>query len=95
MYACTTAPIVDVLPACYRYGDNVEEMDASLGEILAALHEHKLEDNTIVYFLSDNGGHLEYIDEDGQRSGGHNGLFKGRVTAWLATLKWERMAFEF
>lgn len=60
-----------------RYGDNVEEMDASVGEILAALREHNLEDNTIVYFLSDNGGHLESIDESGQRTGGHNGLFKG------------------
>uniref|UniRef100_A0A0P4WJV3 Sulfatase N-terminal domain-containing protein n=1 Tax=Scylla olivacea TaxID=85551 RepID=A0A0P4WJV3_SCYOL len=60
-----------------RYGDNVEEMDAALGEILAALHEHNLEDNTIVYFVSDHGAHLEAIDEDGQRSGGYNGLFKG------------------
>ncbi|MPC99993.1 Steryl-sulfatase [Portunus trituberculatus] len=60
-----------------RYGDNVEEMDAAVGEILAALHEHNLEDNTIVYFVSDHGAHLEAIDEDGQRSGGFNGLFKG------------------
>lgn len=60
-----------------KYGDNVEEMDASVGEILAALHEHGLEENTIVYFLSDNGGHLEVVDENNQRMGGHNGLFKG------------------
>lgn len=63
----------------HRYGDNVEEMDAALGEILAALHEHNLEDNTLVYFVSDHGAHLEAIDEDGQRSGGYNGLFKGRL----------------
>lgn len=53
-----------------------------MGEILAALHEHGLEDNTIVYFLSDNGGHLEALDKDGQRIGGHNGRFKG-LTKWL------------
>ncbi|KAG0722366.1 Steryl-sulfatase [Chionoecetes opilio] len=60
-----------------RYGDNVEEMDASVGEILTALREHDLQDNTIVYFLSDHGGNLEALAQDGQREGGHNGLFKG------------------
>lgn len=59
-----------------RYGDNVEEMDAGVGAILDALRQHEIDDNTIVYFLSDHGGHLEAID-NGQRTGGHNGLFKG------------------
>ncbi|KAG0719201.1 Arylsulfatase H [Chionoecetes opilio] len=36
-----------------------------------------LQDNTIVYFMSDHGGHLEALAEDGQRTGGYNGLFKG------------------
>nr|XP_053642226.1 arylsulfatase H-like [Cherax quadricarinatus] len=60
-----------------RYGDNVEEMDESLGVVLDALKEYGLEDNTLVYFTSDQGGHLEAIDHDGQRIGGHNGRFKG------------------
>ncbi|XP_042883218.1 arylsulfatase H-like [Penaeus japonicus] len=59
-----------------RYGDNVEEMDAGVGAILEALRLHEIDDNTLVYFLSDHGGHLEAIDK-GQRTGGHNGLFKG------------------
>lgn len=76
----------------------MEEMDASLGEILSALREHNLEDNTIVYFLSDNGGHLESIDKDGQVTGGYNGLFKGGLTAWcggLGTLLWKILVFKF
>nr|XP_045604189.1 arylsulfatase H-like [Procambarus clarkii]XP_045604190.1 arylsulfatase H-like [Procambarus clarkii] len=60
-----------------RYGDNVEEMDAGVGDILDALKQHDLDENTIVYFLSDHGGHLEAIDDAGQRVGGYNGHFKG------------------
>nr|XP_053629159.1 arylsulfatase H-like [Cherax quadricarinatus] len=60
-----------------RYGDNVEEMDQGVGDILAALEEHGLNENTIVYFLSDHGGHLEAVDENDQRVGGYNGHFKG------------------
>ncbi|XP_037782088.1 arylsulfatase H-like [Penaeus monodon] len=45
-----------------RYGDSVEEMDAGVGAILDALRQHEIDDNTIV---------------NGQRTGGHNGLFKG------------------
>lgn len=37
------------------YGDVVEEMDSRLGEILKSLASHRLSDNTIVVFLSDNG----------------------------------------
>lgn len=37
------------------YGDVVEELDARVGEILNTLKRLRLEDNTIVVFLSDNG----------------------------------------
>lgn len=37
------------------YGNVVEELDASTGEILAALARHGLEENTLVLFTSDNG----------------------------------------
>ncbi|MEJ6717999.1 MAG: sulfatase-like hydrolase/transferase [Akkermansiaceae bacterium] len=37
------------------YGDVVEELDARVGEILATLREQKIEKNTLVVFLSDNG----------------------------------------
>lgn len=37
------------------YGDTVEEIDWNVGRMLDALHEHGIERNTIVVFLSDNG----------------------------------------
>jgi arylsulfatase A len=38
------------------YGDWVEEMDWSVGQVLEAVHDLKLDDNTLVLFTSDNGG---------------------------------------
>lgn len=58
-----------------RYGDALEELDWSVGEILKSLKDLELEDNTLVYFTSDNGGHLE-IGTDG----GYNGRLKGGKT---------------
>ena len=37
------------------YGDSVMELDGRTGEVLAALSEAEIEDDTIVIFLSDNG----------------------------------------
>src|SRR3954452_10342545 len=37
------------------YGDVIEELDASVGQVLAKLKELKLDDNTFVVFTSDNG----------------------------------------
>ena len=37
------------------YGDVVEELDWSAGEVLAALKKHGLDENTLVMFSSDNG----------------------------------------
>jgi arylsulfatase len=37
------------------YGDVIEELDWSVGEVLAALRKHGLENNTLVMFSSDNG----------------------------------------
>jgi Arylsulfatase A and related enzymes len=37
------------------YGDAVEEIDWSLGEIITSLREKGLEKNTIIFFTSDNG----------------------------------------
>lgn len=38
------------------YGDAVEELDWSVGEVLAALKRNGLDENTVVLFTSDNGG---------------------------------------
>ena len=37
------------------YGDFVTQVDAAIGQVLAALDKHKLGDNTLVFFTSDNG----------------------------------------
>lgn len=37
------------------YGDSVEELDASVGELMRALAERGLLENTLVFFTSDNG----------------------------------------
>ncbi|XP_032186484.1 arylsulfatase D isoform X1 [Mustela erminea] len=58
------------------YGDNVEEMDWLVGEILKALEVHGLKNTTFTYFTSDHGGHLEARDGHGQL-GGWNGIFRG------------------
>ncbi len=43
---------------CGLYGDFVHELDWMVGEVLAALEEMKMADNTLVIFTSDNGGML-------------------------------------
>ncbi len=44
---------------CGVYGDFVQELDWSVGELLATLDRLKLADNTLVIFSSDNGGRYE------------------------------------
>lgn len=38
-----------------KYGDSIEELDWSMGEILQALKQHNMDENTLVFWLSDNG----------------------------------------
>ncbi len=60
------------------YGDVIMEIDWSVGEILKALQEHKLEENTIVIFTSDNGPWLSY----GNHAGSAKPFREGKGTAW-------------
>ena len=54
------------------YGDTIEEMDYSVGAILAALKDNGIDNNTLVIFTSDNGPDLTY-----NQNGGSAGLLKG------------------
>lgn len=47
-----------------KYGDFINELDGSVGQILATLDRLKLADNTIVIFTSDNGGVIEAHNEN-------------------------------
>ncbi len=60
------------------YGDAVEELDWSVGEVLKTLREQKLENNTLVFFTSDNGPWL------GKKwNGGSAGLLRdGKGGTW-------------
>jgi arylsulfatase A-like enzyme len=62
-------------------GDCIQELDWCVGEILAALDKHKLTDNTLVIFTSDNGGVMDdgYIDGTADDRSGHkcNGSLRG------------------
>jgi arylsulfatase A-like enzyme len=62
-------------------GDVIEQFDACVGAILAELDRHKLTDNTLVIFASDNGGVLDdgYQDGSGNDTSGHrcNGVLRG------------------
>jgi len=60
------------------YGDVIEEIDWSVGEIVGALQKHGLEQNTLVIFTSDNGPWLSY----GDHAGSAGPLREGKGTAW-------------
>ncbi|XP_012637922.1 steryl-sulfatase isoform X2 [Microcebus murinus] len=60
-----------------KYGDAAEEMDWSVGQILNVLEELRLADNTLVYFTSDHGAHVEEVNIKGEVHGGSNGIYKG------------------
>ena len=71
------------------YGDVVEEIDWSVGQILQTLRERELAENTLVVFTSDNGPWL-IMDE----AGGTSGLLRGgKGSTWeggmrVPTLAW-------
>ncbi|XP_047621602.1 steryl-sulfatase [Phacochoerus africanus] len=65
------------------YGDATEEMDWSVGQILDILDELKLANNTLIYFSSDQGAHVEEVTVKGEVHGGSNGIYKGgKATNW-------------
>jgi arylsulfatase len=61
-----------------KYGDSVVELDFRTGEILKAIEDAGIEDNTIVVWISDNGATVTgtAIDELHQ---GDNGPFRGEL----------------
>ena len=60
------------------YGDVVQELDWSVGEIMAALRQHGLDERTLVVFTSDNGPFLSY----GEHAGSAGPLREGKLTAF-------------
>jgi len=60
------------------YGDVVQEIDWSVGQILKTLRETSLAENTIVWFSSDNGPWLTF----GTHGGSAGLLHEGKGTTW-------------
>jgi len=60
------------------YGDVIEEIDWSVGQILGAIREAGLDDNTLVIFTSDNGPWLLY----GDHAGSAGPLREGKATSF-------------
>jgi len=77
------------------YGDVIEELDWSVGEILNSLKQYGLDDNTLVVFTSDNGPWLIYQDQGGSAgllTGGKGGTYEGgmrepTIFRWPGKLK--------
>jgi arylsulfatase A len=60
------------------YGDVIEEIDGSAGQILATLKECGIDEQTLVIFTSDNGPWLSY----GNHGGSADGLREGKGTSF-------------
>ncbi len=60
------------------YGDVIMEIDWSVGQIMDALKDYGIDDNTIVIFASDNGPWLNY----GNHAGSALPLREGKGTMW-------------
>ena len=65
-----------------RYGDNVNEMSWSVGEIIKTLKDLEIDENTFVLFISDHGPQVELCGH-----GGSTGILKGttKLHAWIDT----------
>lgn len=60
------------------YGDVIMEIDWSVGEVMKALRQNGLDENTLVIFTSDNGPWLSY----GTHAGSSGELKEGKGTSW-------------
>jgi len=60
-----------------QYFANVENLDAAVGELLAALDRLRLTENTVVFFSSDNGPETLHRYAGAQRSYGSPGPLRG------------------
>lgn len=61
-----------------KYGDSIVELDIRTGEILQAIEDAGIEDNTIVIWISDNGATVTATATD-ELHQGDNGPFRGEL----------------
>jgi arylsulfatase A len=76
------------------FGDALEEIDWSVGEVLKTLREEKLDRNTLVFFTSDNGPWLQFLTHggsagllrDGKGSTYEGGMREPGIAWWPGTI---------
>ena len=65
------------------YGDTIEEIDWSVGEIISALEKAGIDDNTLVFFSSDNGpwqlASTHFAGSTGPFKGSKQEIYEGGV----------------
>jgi arylsulfatase A-like enzyme len=63
-------------------------LDDTIGSLLATLRKHQLEENTLIFFASDNGGPLNGHVDNGPYSGGKWSLWEGGIRSPLM-IQWK------
>jgi hypothetical protein len=66
-----------------EFGDNVEEMDDSVGRVLEVVEETKQTNNTIIFLLSDNGPY----QEEGYQKCGRSNVYDDETGEFLGRLR--------
>lgn len=66
----------------------IEHLDHGIGQVMNALKQNNLYDNTIIVFTSDNGGHLKYEANNGPMRDGKGSVYEGGLRV-PTTIVWK------
>ena len=70
-----------------RFASMCEGVDKSLGDLIAYLRERDVLDNTVIVFLSDNGGNSENLTKGGVRHTQNSPLREGKASCYEAGIR--------
>ena len=70
-----------------RFASMCEGMDKSLGDLVAYLKQRGVYDNTIIVFMSDNGGNSENLSKGGERHTQNAPLREGKASCYEAGIR--------